>query len=86
MAGGIDLFWRENDNTTYSLYDTANVGATFRLGLPLTDELSVGARYSIYQTEIKIPNDNKRPYNDCTIVIPGVTPLASRSRRSPQLA
>ena len=75
MAGGIDLFWRENVNSTYALYDTANVGATFRLGIPLTDQLSMGARYSIYQTEIKLPNDNKRPYNDCTIVIPGVTPL-----------
>ena len=81
MAGGVDLFWRENVNSTYALYDTANVGATFRLGIPLTDQLSFGTRYSIYQTEIKLPNDAKRPYNDCTIVIPDVTPLYPHRRR-----
>jgi outer membrane protein insertion porin family len=74
MAAGVDLFWRENTNSTYALYDTSNVGATLRLGIPLTDQFSLGVRYSIYQTEITIPNDKNRPYNDCTTFIPGVTP------------
>jgi outer membrane protein insertion porin family len=74
MAAGVDLFWRENTNSTYALYDTSNVGATLRLGIPLTDQFSLGVRYSIYQTEITIPNDRNRPYNDCTTFIPGVTP------------
>ncbi len=74
MAAGLDLFWRENTNSTYALYDTSNVGATLRLGIPLTDQFSFGMRYSIYQTEITIPNDKSRPYNDCTTFIPGVTP------------
>jgi outer membrane protein insertion porin family len=75
MAAGIDLFWRENTNSTYALYDTSNVGGTLRVGIPLTDQFSMGLRYSIYQTEITIPNDKDRPYNDCTVFIPGVTPL-----------
>ncbi|MBX9757291.1 MAG: outer membrane protein assembly factor BamA, partial [Beijerinckiaceae bacterium] len=74
MAAGVDLFWRENVNSSYALYDTSNIGATFRLGIPLTEQLSMGMRYSIYQTDITIPNDAKRPFNDCSIPIPGVTP------------
>ena len=75
LAAGIDLFWRENTNSSYALYDTSNVGATLRMGIPLTDQFSMGLRYSIYQTEIKIPNDRERPFGDCTTVIPGVTPV-----------
>lgn len=74
MAGGLDLFWRENTNSTYALYDTSNVGGTLRLGIPLTEQFSVGLRYSIYQTEIKIPNDRSRPYNDCTDPLNDWTP------------
>lgn len=77
MAAGVDLFWRENTNSTYALYDSSNVGATLRVGIPLTDQFSMGMRYSIYQTEITIPNDKKRPFNDCTTEIPGVTPGSS---------
>ncbi len=77
MAAGVDLFFRENTNSTFALYDTSNVGATLRLGIPLTDQFSLGVRYSIYQTEITIPNDKRRPFNDCTTFIPGVTPLPS---------
>ncbi|MFN3890556.1 MAG: outer membrane protein assembly factor BamA [Beijerinckiaceae bacterium] len=75
LAAGVDLFWRENTNSNYALYDTSNVGATLRMGIPLTEQFSMGVRYSIYQTEIKIPNDAKRPYNDCSRVIDGVTPI-----------
>jgi outer membrane protein insertion porin family len=74
IAAGVDLFWRENTNSTYALYDTSNIGATLRVGVPLTDQLSFGLRYSIYQTEIILPNDRSRPYNDCTTPIPGTTP------------
>ncbi len=39
----------------------------------------MGLRYSLYQTEITIPNDKSRPYNDCTVFIPGVTPITDRT-------
>ncbi len=74
MAGGLDLFWRESINSQYALYDTASIGATARVGIPLTEQFSMGLRYSIYQTDITIPNDSRRPYNDCTDPITGVTP------------
>src|SRR3954451_360684 len=30
-------------------------------------------RYSLYNTELKVPNTLKRPYNDCSVPIPGYT-------------
>lgn len=74
MAAGMDLFYKETKNSRYALYDSQVAGATLRMGLPITEELSFGARYSLYSTQIKIPNDYRRPFNDCTIPIPGVTP------------
>lgn len=75
LSGGVDLFFKETRNSRYSVYESSTAGGALRLGIPITEELSVGFRYSLYRTEIKIPNDAKRPYNDCTIPISGVTPL-----------
>jgi outer membrane protein insertion porin family len=77
MAGGLDLFWRESINSQYALYDTSSIGATARVGIPLTEHFSLGLRYSIYQTDITIPNDRRRPYDDCTTSLDGVTPGSS---------
>ena len=46
-------------------------GGQLRLGLPFTEEFSVTLRYSLYQQDAHIPNDEKQPYNDCSIPIPG---------------
>jgi outer membrane protein insertion porin family len=54
ISAGTDLFWKETTATTYSPYDTSTIGGTLRLGLPLTDELTLGLRYSIYQKEITL--------------------------------
>jgi outer membrane protein insertion porin family len=45
-----------------------------RLGLPITDEFTFQPHYSIYESQIKIPNTSSQPYNDCTNPLPGVTP------------
>lgn len=74
MSGGFDLFHKEMKKSTYSLYDTYTTGATLRAGIPLTEEVSLGLRYSLYQTRIEIPNTSERPYNDCTNALIGVTP------------
>lgn len=66
ISGGFDLFHKEMKKSTYSLYDTYTTGATLRAGIPLTEEVSLGLRYSLYQTRIEIPNDSERPYNDCS--------------------
>lgn len=57
ISAGTDLFWKETTATTYSPYDTSTIGGTLRLGLPLTDELTLGLRYSIYQKEITLSDE-----------------------------
>ena len=74
VAGGVDLYAKRNINSRYSLYDSTIIGTNLRLGLPLTEEITFAPRYSIYQQKITIPNNSDRPFNDCTVSIPGVTP------------
>jgi outer membrane protein insertion porin family len=73
VSAGIDLFSKFSDQTRYSRYENRMTGGTLRLGLPITEEFTITARYSLYQQEITIPNDEDRPYNDCSVPIPGVT-------------
>ncbi len=73
MAAGIDLFSKFSDQTRYSRYENRMTGGQIRLGLPFTEEFTVTARYSLYQQDLEIPNDADKPYNDCSIPIPGVT-------------
>ena len=73
MAAGIDLFSKFSDQTRYSRYENRMTGGQLRLGLPFTEELTITARYSLYQQELEIPNDEDKPYNDCSFPIPGVT-------------
>jgi outer membrane protein insertion porin family len=73
MSAGIDLYSKFSDQTRYSRYENRMTGGTLRLGLPMTEEFTITARYSLYQQEITIPNDEDRPYNDCSFPIPGFT-------------
>ena len=43
--------------------------------MPLTEEWTFVARYALYSTDIIIPNKTSQPFNDCSVPIPGVTPL-----------
>ena len=61
MAGGIDLFWRQNLANNYLSYGTKTVGTNLRLGFGLTEELSFAPRYSIYRQEISLVDQ----YNNC---------------------
>ncbi|MDQ0513281.1 BamA/TamA family outer membrane protein, partial [Ancylobacter amanitiformis] len=54
VAAGFDLYWKQTSATSYSPYDTSTAGGTLRVSLPLTDELTLGLRYSLYQKEISI--------------------------------
>ncbi len=74
VSAGFDLFAKKSSNNQYSLYDSSTAGVTLRLGVPITDEISLTPRYSLYKTTISIPNDANRPYNDCVNPIAGVTP------------
>lgn len=73
MSAGIDLYSKFSDQTQYSRYENRITGGTLRLGLPFTEDFTITARYSLYQQEITIPNDEDRPYNDCSFPIPGFT-------------
>ena len=76
LAAGFDVFHKEQDNNQYALYQTWTTGVNLRLGVPITDELTFQPNYSIYESQIIIPNTNSQPYNDCGPVgtwnIPGV--------------
>jgi len=56
MAGGIDLFARQNLASSYVSYDSQTVGTNLRLGFALTEELAFAPRYSIYQQKITLPD------------------------------
>jgi len=75
MAFGVDLFSKYTDNTNYSRYQNRVTGGQLRLGLPITEEVTLTLRYSLYQSELKIPNTYSKPYNDCSIPLPGLTPV-----------
>jgi outer membrane protein insertion porin family len=78
ISAGFDLFAKKTDAWNYSYYSTTSIGGTIRFGVPITDEISFSPHYSLYQTTISIPNDSKRPYDDCNSplwVTPGFTPF-----------
>ena len=91
VAAGFDLFAKQNDNTQYTDYTTFVTGGTVRLGIPITDEFAISPHYSLYNTNISIPNTSSTPFNDCTFPIDGTTPgfgvaVQRRRRRSTRTA
>ncbi len=74
IAAGFDLFSKFNDSTNTGRFESRVTGGQIRLTFPITEEFSITPRYSIYTTEINIPNSVSQPFNDCTVAIPGITP------------
>src|SRR6476660_1394063 len=68
LAGGIDLFARQNLASNYVSYDSQSIGVNLRLGVALTEEIALQTRYSIYQQKIGLPDQ----FNNCASTI---TPL-----------
>ena len=79
LAAGFDLFAKTTDVSSYSYYNNFIAGGTLRLGIPITDEITFSPRYSIFRSEISIPNTASYPYNDCQNPIYGVTPSSPAS-------
>jgi len=67
IAAGFDIFTKFSDTTSYQRYQSRNVGFTLRAGVPITEEFSIGTRYSLYQQKIRIPNSGSQPYNNCAV-------------------
>jgi outer membrane protein insertion porin family len=61
MAGGIDLFARQNLASNYVSYDSQTIGTNLRIGFALTEEIAFSPRYSFYQQKITLPDQ----YNNC---------------------
>ncbi len=74
IAAGFDIYHHQQNQTSYQLYQDWTTGGTLRLGFPITDELVFQPSYSLYATQIKIPNTKSQPYNDCGFPIIGTTP------------
>ena len=51
-AAGFDIFWKQSARSQYNPVDVQNVGGTLRLGLPLTEEVGLGLRYTVFQRKI----------------------------------
>jgi outer membrane protein insertion porin family len=57
VAAGIELFGRQADLSSYQSYGSTTYGARFQLGTPITEEIGVQWRYSIYNQNITVsPN------------------------------
>jgi outer membrane protein insertion porin family len=63
MAGGIDLFWKQNQPTNYVSYGTSTAGTNLRLGFALSEEITFQPRYSIYAQTVSLTG----AYNDCQL-------------------
>jgi len=61
MAGGIDLFARQNLASNYISYDSQTIGTNLRLGFALTEEIAFQPRYTFYQQKITLPDQ----FNNC---------------------
>jgi outer membrane protein insertion porin family len=57
VSAGIDLFDRQTDATSYQSYSSNTYGATLQFGTPVTEQLGVQWRYSIYNQDVTlVPN------------------------------
>lgn len=74
IAAGFDLYSKVSEASTYAYYSNWVTGGTIRFGIPLTDDLTIAPRYTLYNSQLTIPNTSSQPYNDCTYPIWGVTP------------
>ena len=57
VAAGIELFGRQNDANSYQSYGSTTYGARVQFGTPITEQIGVQWRYSIYNQNITLsPN------------------------------
>jgi outer membrane protein insertion porin family len=54
VSAGIDLYYRQNDASPYQSYGGDTYGATVKFGTPLTEQLGVQYRYSIYNQNVTL--------------------------------
>lgn len=84
LAGGIDIYARNNLASSYVSYDSKAIGGTLRLGFALTENLALQPHYSLYQTEISIPSVNNC-YPASSSCVPASLPVRLAVAQGPTL-
>jgi outer membrane protein insertion porin family len=54
VSAGIELYYKQNDTSPYQSYGSTIYGATMQLGTPITEQLGVQYRYSIYNQDVTL--------------------------------
>jgi outer membrane protein insertion porin family len=61
VAGGLDIFYRQQLPNEFITYGTTTIGFSPRVGFTLREDLSLQLRYSLYEQNINLPAE----LNDC---------------------
>jgi outer membrane protein insertion porin family len=64
VAGGLDLFQRQQLPSSYVSYETKTTGGSARLGFALREDLTMQLRYSLYKQEVEIDDVLKNCNNN----------------------
>ncbi len=62
IAAGIDLFRTELNNSRFSSFDTTSLGGSLRAGLPLTEFMSLGLRYTLRRDTVRLFFNSNSPF------------------------
>ena len=54
VSAGVDIYYRQSDATSYQSYGSNIYGATMQFGTPITEQLGVQYRYSIYNQNLTL--------------------------------
>ena len=55
VGGGFSLFAKQQLHTNYQSYDVTTIGGSLLASMPLNDDLTLGARYSLFQRKLSAP-------------------------------
>jgi len=55
VGGGFSLYAKQQLHTHYQSYDVTTIGGSLLASMPLNDDLTLGARYSLFQRKLSAP-------------------------------
>src|SRR5262249_25845554 len=61
LAFGTDFFFKQTTSSTYLSYLSKTIGGDLKFGIPITENISTQARYTVYRQEISLPPQ----FNNC---------------------
>jgi outer membrane protein insertion porin family len=76
VSAGIELYYKQNDTSPYQSYGSTIYGATMQLGTPITEQLGVQYRYSIYNQDVTL--------NPATLTAAPSLPIQQAALAGPQ--